>query len=282
MLWLFVLIMEISSKNIAPSVFISSGEFAPIQIIKATGGAPLFNAMKEEIFVDIRGYEGLYKISNHGRVMSMTKRWIANGNTVIRKEKILKLSVDKFGYYKINLWNHRKIKRFLVSRLVATHFLPSSPSPQVNHKDGVKLNNYFENLEWVTGSENIQHAFDNRLINVSKGENHCRAKLKEADLYSIYNLLKQGCSHKEVGFSFGITPGGMQKIIEGKNWKHIGLDFSEFKRKPPSSQYRCVYWCPRQKKWAARTRIKGKDYFFGYFKEEIDAYNAYRDFINQS
>jgi transcriptional regulator with XRE-family HTH domain len=282
MLWLFVLIMEIFSKDIAPSVFISSGEFAPIQIIKATEGAPLFLAMKAEVFVDIKGYEGSYQISNYGRVKSLSKSWRINKTFVAsRKERIRKLSIDKFGYYKVNLWDKGKNKRFLVSRLVAQAFVPNPLNlPQVNHKDGKKLNNYFENLEWVTGSENIQHAFDNGLINVSKGEDHCYAKLQERDIYNIYGLLKLGYTQRQVAREMGISSGGIESIVIGKTWKHVGLDFSIFHR-ITTSKYKCVYWCPRQKKWASRTRIKGKDYFFGYFKEEVDASNAYQKFISE-
>lgn len=277
--------MEISSKDIAPSVLSHHGEFAPIQIIKATGGAPLFNPMKEEIFVAIKDYEGSYEISNYGRVRSLTKSWIANGNLVIRKGRILMLSIDKFGYYKINLWNKCKCKRFLVSRLVALHFIANPKSlPQVNHKDGKKLNNYEENLEWVNGSENIQHAFDNGLINVSKGEDHCHAKLTVRDISKIYDRLEMGYNYRQIAAELGICKGSVQKIVEGMSWKHVGIDFSKFLRKPASSKYKCVYYSnsSRNKQWAVRTRIGGKDKFLGYFNSEIEAYNAYVSYVEKN
>jgi hypothetical protein len=81
--------MENLTKNITPPVLSHHGEFAPIQIIKAAGGVPLLNPMKEEVFVAINGYEGSYEISNYGRVKSLTKSWMANGNLLIRKGRII-------------------------------------------------------------------------------------------------------------------------------------------------------------------------------------------------
>lgn len=276
-------VMEKSSKNIASSVSLPFGYLCLITMIKATGDAPLLKVMKEEIFVAITGYERSYAISNYGRVKSLPKAWVVNETlTATRKERIRKLSIDKDGYYKVNLWNKCKNKRFLVSRLVALHFIPNPLNlPQVNHKDGKKLNNYEENLEWITGQGNIQHAFDNGLINVSKGEDHCHAILKNDDIQKIYELLNKGLTQKQVSKIIGIT--SIEKIVLEESWKHIGIDFSKFRRKTPSSNYKCVYYCPRNdsKQWAARTRIKGKDYFLGYFNEEIEAHNTYQNFINK-
>ena len=281
-------IMENIKNTASPASFVSPLMAAPhgstsrILMDKATGDAPLLNAMKEEIFVSIKGYEGSYEISNYGKVRSLTKSWIGNNNLVVRKGKILKPSIDRFGYYKINLWGHCKVKRFLVSRLVALAFIPNPLNlPQVNHKDGKKLNNYEGNLEWVTGSENIQHAFDNGLINVSKGEDHCHAKLTEKDIHKIYCYLEEGYNYGQIAVEFGICKGSIQKVVEGMSWKHVGIDFSKFLRKPPSSKYKCVYYSPssRNKQWAVRTKIGGKDKFLGYFNSEIEAYNAYKNYV---
>lgn len=98
----------------------------------------------------IAGYEGLYEVSNLGRVRSL-KYW--GGNRVA----ILKQATSKRGYKKIALTSEKKT--FLIHRLVAQAFIPNPENkPEVNHIDGNKQNNCVNNLEWVTGSENNIHA----------------------------------------------------------------------------------------------------------------------------
>lgn len=88
-----------------------------------------------------------YEVSNMGRVR----------NT--KTGRILRLVVNEWGYLHVTLCKDGKMKRFLVHRLVATTFIqnPENKS-QVNHINGIKTDNRVENLEWVTNSENQQHA----------------------------------------------------------------------------------------------------------------------------
>lgn len=102
----------------------------------------------EEIFVDIKGYEGLYQISNLGRIKSL----------LFGKEKILKGSKDKDGYLKIILCKEEKHKTYKVHRLVATAFIPNPNGYRcVNHKDEDKANNCVENLEWCSNKYNSNY-----------------------------------------------------------------------------------------------------------------------------
>lgn len=94
---------------------------------------------------DIRGYEGLYQVSNLGRIKSIPRERTKGG--------ILKPLKDRTGYLSVNLYKNGKIKRCKIHRLVANNFL------EVNHKDGNKLNNNLSNLEYVTKSRNILHRF---------------------------------------------------------------------------------------------------------------------------
>ena len=98
-----------------------------------------------EVWRDIRGYEGLYQVSNLGRVKSIPRERTKGG--------ILKPLKDTTGYLSVNLYKNGKIKRYKIHRLVANNFL------EVNHKDGNKLNNNLSNLEYVTRSQNILHRF---------------------------------------------------------------------------------------------------------------------------
>lgn len=110
---------------------------------------------ENEIWKDISGYEGIYRVSNLGRVKSL-ERFDSNNHLV--KEKIKKLDKLKNGYLRIELWKNGKVVRFLVHRLVAQTFIPNPEKfPQVNHKDENKQNNCVNNLEWCSASYNTKY-----------------------------------------------------------------------------------------------------------------------------
>ncbi len=121
----------------------------------------------EEIWIDIAGFEGVFQISNLGRIKSLF-RLTKNGQGFRPvKERIRKSNYsDKLGYSQITLKNIalNNSKRFYVHLLVAKHFIPNPENkPEVNHKDGNKLNSKMDNLEWATVSENQKHAYDTGL-----------------------------------------------------------------------------------------------------------------------
>lgn len=93
---------------------------------------------------DIIGYEGLYKIDTDGRI------W--------RNDVRLKSRISTRGYWSVTLCKNAKPKNFHIHRLLAINFIPNPNNlPQVNHKDGDRLNNDIENLEWITHKDNIRH-----------------------------------------------------------------------------------------------------------------------------
>lgn len=110
-----------------------------------------------EIFKEVPGYEGLYEISNYGRVLSLPKG-DGNGN----RTRILKLEVcikSSTSYHRVSLCKNSKVTKFLVHRLVAQVFIENPlQKPMVNHIDNNGTNNQVSNLEWVTGKENMQHS----------------------------------------------------------------------------------------------------------------------------
>lgn len=111
--------------------------------------------MINEVWKDISGYEGLYQISNLGRVKSLER--IDNNNHLV-KEKILKPNDDGAGkgYLYVNLGRKGRAKK--IHRLVAEAFMPNPENKkEVNHIDGDTKNNKIENLEWVTHQENCLH-----------------------------------------------------------------------------------------------------------------------------
>jgi len=110
-----------------------------------------------EKWKDIKGYEGLYQVSNLGNVKSLD-RIIWNGHTKhLHKGRIMKPKGNR--YKDVILCKEGKSKKYYVHRLVAIEFISNTENkPQVNHINGIKEDNRIDNLEWVTASENGKHA----------------------------------------------------------------------------------------------------------------------------
>lgn len=109
----------------------------------------------KEIWKDIEGYEGIYQVSNLGRVRSLDRKvW-----NYIKKGRILKSHSNGHGYQNVSLHNENKIeKHAYIHILVAKAFIPNPENKkEVNHKDFNKENNCADNLEWVTREENKKH-----------------------------------------------------------------------------------------------------------------------------
>jgi phosphoserine aminotransferase len=123
-------------------------------------------------FKDIIGYESLYEISEKAVIRNK------------KKGKVLKPSIDTSGYYQIHFSKNGKSKKIRVHRLVAEHFIANPLGKnQVNHIDGNKLNNTSSNLEWVTASENIRHAWKNGLCKMTD-KNRETARLNAIKIHS--------------------------------------------------------------------------------------------------
>ena len=133
---------------------------------------------------DILGYEGLYKITNDGLVISLARK------------RIIEPTKKSDGYLQVKLYRNGISKMHYVQRLVAIAFI-SNPNnkPFVNHKDGVKNNNRFYNLEWVTRSENTYHSFENGLQISKKYGDHPLAKIVLNTVTGIYySCIKEACA----------------------------------------------------------------------------------------
>jgi hypothetical protein len=125
----------------------------------------------QEVWKDIPDYEGIYQASTFGRIRTVEgkithsirhgeRRW---------KSRILKGRGDCPNGKRVSLWKDKKQKDFLVARLVALTFLGEPPEGfTVNHKDGNRMNNHIDNLEWLSRGDNIRHGFENGLYHHQK------------------------------------------------------------------------------------------------------------------
>lgn len=170
-----------------------------------------------EEWKDIAGYEGLYQVSNLGRVKGV-ERISPQGHLL--KEKIRALAEDKYGYMVVNLCRDGKVKVYKVHRLVCYAFI-SKPLDKdfVNHIDGDKKNNAVWNLEWCTSSENIIHAFNTGLkhsVSISRyGESNAHCKLTNEQVELIRKLSEhEHKSVRELSKEFGVGYTQIYRILK--------------------------------------------------------------------
>jgi len=179
-----------------------------------------------EIWKDISEYEGRYQVSNIGRVKSVARivesRKGVFGN---KKEIVLKPTKTKKGYLRIKLCKvfcEKSIENnFYIHTLVAKSFLENPlKKPQVNHINGVKDDNRIENLEWVTGSENVIHSLNNNLKIPQKGSEHGMSKLTEKEVLEI-RAIGRSKTLKEVSLKYNVDQSLISSILLNKIWNHV-------------------------------------------------------------
>lgn len=126
-----------------------------------------------ENWKNVPGYETLYLISDLGNVKSL------------HTNKILKPSVDKYGYCRFSATKNKRQKTLRIHRLVGELFIPNPNNlPQLNHKDGNKSNNCKNNLEWSTDSDNKLHAYKTGLMTGGNRHSKIRKNLPRYTLKS--------------------------------------------------------------------------------------------------
>jgi len=167
-----------------------------------------------EIWKDVKGYEGIYQISNLGRLKVKLKfRKCRSYN-----EKTLNPSKDKDGYLRTALTKNGKKQMKIMHRLVAETFLENNLNyPVVNHINGIKDDNRVENLEWCSVLQNNIHAIKSGLKKSKKGENHHMCKLSSKDVLDIkenkYNLFQ-----RQLALKYNISQTQISRILNNKRW----------------------------------------------------------------
>lgn len=162
-------------------------------------------------------FGGYYAVSNMGRV----RREVAAVNT--RVGRILKPYVGKVGYLVVGLKDGTQRKTAYIHRLVAEAFLgPCRDGMQVNHINGDKTDARLANLEYVTASDNLRHAYATGLNRGAAGEMSGRAKVTSADVVEIRALAaEQGLTPRQIGLRFGIGKRTTWAIIARRTWRHV-------------------------------------------------------------
>lgn len=199
--------------------------------------------MEKEIWKDIIGYEGLYQVSNMGRVKSLEKKCCRDNYNRVIDEFIKKTQISKKGYINVSLTKNKNKKTFKVHRLVAQAFIPNPNNyPQVNHLNEDKTDNRVENLEWCTQEQNINYGVRNEkaskgisiaLKGKKKSQEH-RDKLSQVKSKPIVQIDKSGLiigvydsarqASKELGINRGNICGccnGRYKSAGGYQWKYL-------------------------------------------------------------
>ena len=186
----------------------------------------------QEIWKDIRNYEGLYQISNNGNVKSLG-RWVNCKNKGKRwqEEKILKPSVEGNGYQRVGLHENGTIKNYFVHRLVAQAFIQNPNNyPQVNHKNEIKDDNRVENLEWCDAKYNVNYGtarergaekISKKLINGKKSKPVLQINTKTDEIIRVFPSAME--VERQLGFSnshISECCKGNRKTCGGFKWQY--------------------------------------------------------------
>ena len=157
--------------------------------------------MNKEIFKDIKDYEGLYQVSNLGRVKSLSRIVRVGNNYYLKPEKMLKEHINCDGYKSVVLYKNNNKKRILLHQLVALTFIPNNNNfPIVNHKDFNKGNNKVENLEWCSPKYNVRYSNGIKIKQLNKNR----------------ELIKIWCCLSEASQKLNINVGNIGACLKNK------------------------------------------------------------------
>ena len=187
------------------------------------------NGRKTELWLPVKGYEEYYEVSNYGNVRAL-QREVSTSDGKIRKLGYMDLKpiMNKTGYFTVNLCKDGEHKIHYIHRLVADCFVENPLCKDtVNHKDGNKTNNYFENLEWLTMGENMEHAWRTGLCHSSNmtGGVKSVAKLdaETGAVLEVYPSIAEASRINKHASASGISGvlSGQKITSHGFKWEYV-------------------------------------------------------------
>lgn len=164
--------------------------------------------MYRKVKLNIPGLKDDYTIDTLGRVFNVTKGTFLQGTSITRNNRYVKIHLDKF---------------YPLHRLVALHFIPNPDNlPQVNHKNGDRLDNREDNLEWCTSRANVKHAYTSKL-KTNAGEKNPVSKLTENDVIRIWLLKDSPLTARQIRdkLKLKVSIDAVKLVRQGKNWSHV-------------------------------------------------------------
>lgn len=166
-------------------------------------------SLNGEVWLPIKGFSR-YEASNFGRLRSLNYKKTG-------LVKVLKPAISDDGYLKTMLQrDNKKYSTISVHRKIAETFHGKPEGKEVNHKDGIKTNNYSDNLEWLTHAENCQHSFDTNLQQAKVGELNGMAKITPEQVLYARKLKKEKgrfWGRNELAEKWGISAKHLQHIV---------------------------------------------------------------------
>lgn len=170
--------------------------------------------MPAEVWKTIQEFPN-YAVSTLGNVRRIAPPFRTPGG-------LIKLRLNLSGYQEVTLKQGPKRRRRQVHRLTALAFLTPEPGRhETNHKNGIRHDGRLENLEWVSHTENMMHAYHVLDGDALKGVDNPMHKLTEDEVWTIRSLLQTGMAQARIGKMFGISQAAVWYIKHGRNWKHI-------------------------------------------------------------
>ncbi len=171
---------------------------------------------------EVKGYEGLYEVSETGIVSSKDRMIVTiDGKTRFLKKQILKPKKNSDGYLFVSLSLKGKAKNHYIHRLVAIAFVDNEENkPEVNHLNGIKTCNRSPNLAWVTHAENIQHAYDSGLAKKGLKRYNAR-KLRDKASDRIFGSIIEAAEELDINYKT------LRNMLSGSNTNTTTLEYEE-------------------------------------------------------